>query len=405
MGGNFAIATAGGFQLAPALAYSQDSDRYLVVWQDYRNDPPSRVYGQFVSGNGNLIGANFLLSDISNATASQYSPFVAYNSVSREFLVVWADERDLASTGTNIYGRRLSAAGSLQGFDFAISSAPWDPVKPRADCNSQANECLVVWADTRTSWVSGSDIWAQRVAGDGSLLGQDLRISAAPDYQGRPAVASSSSPGRFLVVWFDGPAPDTGYDIAGQVVESGALLGGKFIISSAPGDKLRPQVAYNSRDREFVVVWYDLRSGAKEEIYEQRVSDDGLLLEGNALFAQGPGDQLDPTLAYDPAANGYRAVWYDGDRTYANPVASLFSRLATSSGAPTGDITNISNSARMPVGPEIAYGSLSREYLTVWEDGRSYDSLGVEIYGQRLGTSPGRFVNMLPILMKNWRGP
>ncbi|MDP2726831.1 MAG: hypothetical protein Q8P59_04750, partial [Dehalococcoidia bacterium] len=97
-----------------------------MAWQDYRNGSPSRIYGQLVSGNGNLIGANFLLSDLSSATANEFSPFVAYNSASREFLAGWADERDLGTSGTNIYGRRISSSGSPQGADFAISTAPRD---------------------------------------------------------------------------------------------------------------------------------------------------------------------------------------------------------------------------------------------------------------------------------------
>jgi hypothetical protein len=384
LGGNIGIATAPGAQQQPSLAYSQDSDRYLAVWQDYRNGAPSRIYGQFIAGNGTFIGGNFLLSDISNATANQFLPSVAYNKASQEFLVVWADERDMAITGANICGRRLSATGAFRSTDFAISSAPRDQLQPRVDCNPQANECLVVWTDKRTFETSATDIWGQRVAGDGSLLGQDFKIAGAPGYQWRPVVASGDSPSRFLVVWYDGSISANSYDISGQVVESGVLLGSNLAISSAPGDQFRPAVAYNSQDREFLVLWFDFRAGAKSEIYEQRVSEDGLLLGANLLFAQGQGDQLDPALAYDPVSNDYRVVWYEGDYSYANVVATVLSMVATASGTPTGSITDISNSARMPVLPGIAYNSLSREYLAVWEDGRSYSSSGVDIYGQRL---------------------
>ena len=97
---NFPIATADHNQLAPAIAYSEADDLFLVVWTDYRNRNGD-IYGQLISGSGHLIGSNFALT---NDPANQLAPTIAYNSANEEFLIAWEDRSNSMGTSVDIHG-------------------------------------------------------------------------------------------------------------------------------------------------------------------------------------------------------------------------------------------------------------------------------------------------------------
>ena len=97
---------------------------------------------------------------ICTVNGAQYSPGVAFNGT--HFLVVWSDERNLGVTGVDIYGTRVGTAGAvLDSPNLAISQAPGDAVFPAVA--SAGGDFLVVWEDGRNSATTGDDIYGARV--------------------------------------------------------------------------------------------------------------------------------------------------------------------------------------------------------------------------------------------------
>ncbi len=96
-------------QTKPFISYDSVNQRYFVIWQDGRNGSVSLenldIFGQYVDAEGTLRGNNYA---ISTADANQYNPTIAYNSQNNQFLAVWKDARNYASTASDIFGQRFS---------------------------------------------------------------------------------------------------------------------------------------------------------------------------------------------------------------------------------------------------------------------------------------------------------
>lgn len=161
-GNEFVVAASStGTQSQPALAYNQTLDQFLVVWKDTRNSRPNfsdaDIFGQRVSALGERIGAEVGLM----ASEDQTNPAVAYHAAANEYLVTWADARIAELNGMDILGTRLDAQFQSAGGVFTISQAVFDQILPAIAYG--AGEYLVVWQDYRNVASSSVDIYAQRI--------------------------------------------------------------------------------------------------------------------------------------------------------------------------------------------------------------------------------------------------
>ena len=224
VGGNLRISGAGATtdELTPAIATNGTANQYLVVWADGRNASTREddIYGQRVSGAGARLGGNFRISGAAAAKAD-VDPAVAWSQRSNEYLVVWSDRRNYPTRGWDIYGRRVAADGARIGADFRVSGllATADDKAPDLAWNRVSNQFVVVWYDAR-SWVGRStDIYGRAVSASGTPAGDDFRICgpAATSYEVSPGVAWSTSANQGLAVWADGRSQATrGPDIYGR---------------------------------------------------------------------------------------------------------------------------------------------------------------------------------------------
>jgi hypothetical protein len=388
------------------------------------------------------IGANdFRLSDMGpdgNADYDANYPAVAYNSTNDEYLVVWDgddDTGDLVNDEDEIWGQRVDAVtGAEIGADFRISNmgldgdADYDARDPAVAYNSQRNEYLVVWwGDDVVDYEY--EIFGQRVdAATGAEIGADFRISNMGsdgnfDYWAHyPAVAYNSTDDEYLVVWQgdDGPPlANNEYEIWGQRVDAatGAEIDVDFRLSDMGPDEdadygaRHPDVAYNSTDNEYLVVWEGDDDTAplvedEYEIYGQRLSANGTAVGDNdfRLSNIGPVGDADydafyPAVAYNSTDNEYLVVWEGDDDTapLVEDENEIFGqRVDAATGAEIGADFRISNMG--PDGnaiydayyPAVAYNSTDDEYLVVWEgDDDTGDLVNgeFEIWGRRLNAS------------------
>ena len=100
------------------VAYNPDDDEYLVVWSGYdTGGASSDLQGQRVEGDGTVVGD---LIVIAQAAEEQVLPAVAYNPDAGEYLVLWSDYR--ADVDGDVYGQRVAGDGSLVGSNFAVGA-------------------------------------------------------------------------------------------------------------------------------------------------------------------------------------------------------------------------------------------------------------------------------------------
>ena len=437
---------------SPAVAYNSQDNEYLVAWSGDDDTAPladeeREIFGQRLSATGNQVGTNdFRISRMGpdgNAGYDAYTPAVAYNSHSNEYLVVWRGDDTtgaLVDDEWEIFGQFVNAAtGALidsnfrlshMGPDGNVSYAAYEG--PAVAYNSQDNQFLVVWwgDDDTAPLVDGEyEIFGRRLKGAGSLIPSQFRISRmGPDgniaYEAQyPAVVYGSGPNGYLVVWSGDdrtpPLWDDEYEIFGQCLDAGGVAVGAndFRISDMGGDDefdaYDPAVAYNSTDDEYLVVWQGEDNTAplvdgEYEIFGQRV-DAATGAEIGADFRlsdMGPDGGVgygaqEPAVAYSVTEGQYLVVWAGDDNTASlvNGEYEIFGqRVNAATGVEIGsdfrlgDMGPDGNANYDAYAPAVVYNSTNNEYLVVW---RGDDDTGAlvdeefEIYGQRLNAATG----------------
>lgn len=302
----------------PNLAYNARNDSYLATW--HTHTLPTRIFTQRVTAQGEALDQPKLVSEV--AGGMEY-PFLAYNSKQNQFLIVWDDSRNEAFSEPNIFGRILSEDGTPLGNDIPISLLTLGQHRPVALYNSQDNEYLVIWNDFRTgTWT----IFGQRIDAAGNLLGLEIPIATGHD-TGEPMGCYNPVSNEYLIVWEDERNLTTsGSDLFAQRVGGdGTLRGGNITVSDAFGNQFLPHVAHNPTTNQYVVVWEDDRNFVETlqdiidqanrflieglDIYAQRLGATGNLVGGNLPIAQGNEDQVEPFIHYDPRSNEFFVTW------------------------------------------------------------------------------------------------
>ncbi|MBI3182652.1 MAG: OmpA family protein [Myxococcales bacterium] len=364
------ISNAANAQIEPDVAF--DNTNFLVVWEDLRGGATTDIYGARVSGAGALLDAAGV--SISLAAGDQSSPSVAFDGTN--YLVAWEDLR--GGTTTNLYGQRVSTGLAAVGAELVLSTAASNQLWPRAIGGGP--DVLVVWGDLRDGLSSGSDIYGTRVSTGGTVRDPTgLSISRSANDQFSPAVAFGSN--RFLVVWEDSrTTAGSQTDIYGARVDlSGNVLDAAGIaVSTAAGHQLLPSVAFNGTD--FLVVWQDNRSGVDRDIYGQRVSAAGTLVGTAIAVSTASDDQRTPSVASD--GTGWFVAWED-DRTVLFTATDVYGARVSATGTVL-DATGVALSSNVAsqLLPSVAFDATN--YLVVWTDSRNLGTTDFDVYGTRV---------------------
>jgi hypothetical protein len=350
---------------------------FLVTWTDYRpGGGKADIYGQRVQGDGTLSGSVTKLCTSSSASGGSA---IAANGSS--YLVVWEDSQNSATTAWDLYGAVQSASGALVAGNISISQGASDQRAPRIASNG--SDFLVVWEDRRNSASTGSDIYGRRVNGSGVPQGAEIPVSTASADQTLPNAAFNGT--SFLVVWQEARnSGATGQDIYGRLVNSSfALSGSEIQITTAPNDQTFPAVA--ARGATYLVVFRYTRTGPNYDVYGRIVGSDGTpAAQGN--FAIATTGQLNFAPAVSSDANNFLAVWADYGAVPRSGLAQISGRRITTGGTLLGSSpflisTELDNSYK----PAIACNG--QNYLVVWQQQRP-DTSGqnyYKIFGTRLG--------------------
>ena len=219
---------------AVAVAHTAADPSFLVVWEDYRAASNAGIYGQRLDQDGQKKERHIGLTPLDGI---QTRPAVAYSEISDRYLVVWEQQEE---GGSLIMVYTLDGGGRLVSWP-AILSTVTIATDPAVAWDSANDRFLVVWRDVGQT--TGIDIRGQLVAPNGSLLGGNLVVSDAPGEQRAPAVASAGSLGRYLEV-FEDLRDDDGsgesVDAHGHVLDSGgaplfARSAGNFQVATPTG--------------------------------------------------------------------------------------------------------------------------------------------------------------------------
>ncbi|MFQ5594981.1 MAG: hypothetical protein ACE5HA_12620 [Anaerolineae bacterium] len=151
-----------------------------------------------------------------------------------------------------------------------------------------------------------------------------------------------------------------------------------FAVIAQPGNQFHPQVAYNSTEDEYLMVW---SNGG--DIFAQRLSNEGAANPPVLTITTSRGRQDWPAVAYDPDMDRYLIVW-DDDRNAAFTGHDLFGRLFEHSGASVGPEFPVLTLPASQRQPRLTFNPDRDEFLLVWSDSRNAIATGNDIFGQLL---------------------
>jgi len=222
--------------------------------------------------------------------------------------------------------------------------------------------------------------------------------------------AYNAARGEWLVAFeADGLATEGENEIfAERVTRKGKLIGSRVRISNngpdndAGRDATNPAVAFNSKLKQYLVVWEGdgLATANEDEIFGQRLGATGAPIGGDFRISTTNTDTVatfdatDPDIAYNSKANQYLAVW-DADGQGTANEDEIYAQLLGGTGAELGGDFKLSttgpaaDAAFDAVEPSVAYGAKPNQYLAVWDaDGLTTDN-EFEIFGQRVSAAGG----------------
>ena len=305
---------------------------------------------------------------------------------------------------------------TLRGPILILSTAPdiaFIDTVPAA-FNSQADEFLISWDQ-----LIGSN-WAvndQRLAVDGTLLGENNPIIEGTDTFIEPAVAYNADTNQYFITWrFQGIDPGSpGFNNAfGRLVDASGITAGDVVHISNAG--LEQTLGFNSVTGEYFHHARDFAGGGIPGIYLRLIAGDGTPLasptpiatdgapapagevgvnantgdylstwrdqvakdlKGRLLDGDGvpltdpfvisdvfPGSALASSVAYDPATDQYLVVFTD----FNSPA--LFGQFVNASGEPVGPLIPIVEQSGAS-SAALAFDPINEVYLVRWTDTNS----------------------------------
>ena len=379
---DFYICNATNNQQLPVAAWG--ATNYLVAWEDLRNDNDewdyTDIYGARVGPDGTLMDTSSLAIGVWGSTY-QKAPSVAWGI--SNFLVVWEDSRNVASTSRyDVYGARVSSGGQIvDPSHFPVSGYASNQLSPCATWGG--TNFFVVWSDVRRG--NTSDLFAARVSESGRVLDSNgMAICSLAGNQSLPSAAWNGS--QFLVAWqTDMNADYRTHLYAGRVTETGGVLDAAGILLSRGGNSQTECDAAWGRTN-WLVVWRDNLDWTTSDLYGARVGAAGTVLDPAGLaICAATNKQRDPAVAW--GGTNFLVVWSD-DRNLAsnaNEFADLYGARVSDAGQilDANGIVICTNLGPQAV-PDVACGT-SGVFLVVWEDYLTYTN-GTTYYGDIAGT-------------------
>ena len=244
--------------LQPAVAYNSLDRDYLVVWmyRDTSEGEDYEIWGRIFDEFGRVAGDPFEI--FSWANRSFWSPRVAYNAFRNEYFVLWnAFNTSGGSPGlpNDVAGCRISPGGGIVHCPIIVTNSNF-PHQADFAYNLVRDEYFVVWVRSYLPSATGNDIYGALLGWNGVKLNPpgEFAIDSAERDQGAPAVAADAS-GHYMVVW-EHSTVSFGRDITGQMFDGfGATVGERLPVGPMGTDASRPAVVDGPGGGEWLAAY------------------------------------------------------------------------------------------------------------------------------------------------------
>ena len=347
--GGLAFCTNASDQNGPAIA-PDGGDGAIVVWQDFRNGNYD-IYAQRAGLGNNLMWAADGVAVCTQASA-QLSPMIVSDGVGGA-IIVWLDHRH-GTFQNALYAQRINSAGVPQwtatGVAVAVSTDLIILPQIVQDGNGGA---IVVWQDERNIATTGSDIYAQHISSAGvtNWAVNGAVMCSAPFAQSSVSIAPDGF-GGVIAAWqdFRSLGPTDVYTQRMDGFGTPMWTANGALVCAATGNQFNVQVAQSGFSA--IMAWEDRRTfGTTDtDVYTQRI-ETGTSLYGYPLpyitsIVDVPNDEGGFVRITFRAGDGqvsgefevYNLHYHGGDVVYVAPLTGsssyTFDVLNTGVGIP-----------------------------------------------------------------------
>jgi hypothetical protein len=246
LGPDLRVSNDAKFSLNPSLVY--DNSDFVVVWDDRRDErggEGSRIYGQLISPDGELLGENLRLTEDEQGTEF---PSIASGG-GRLGLV-----HTVYQTVTALRFRTLEAGLEVSAFSDTFGENARNP-----SVDALGGGFAVLW-ETYYPSMPGNELWGALFDESANFrLEPRLLVSGGRFLRGHAALSFGD---RLLVVW----AEDTtgNYDLSWQFFDSDlSPLGPRAALTSNAEDSVSPSLAV-SAEGTIGIAFEDFRDGSRQ---------------------------------------------------------------------------------------------------------------------------------------------
>lgn len=416
---------------------SNETDRFLATWIDKRGYNRNQfVYAQLFDIDGTPLGDNFRIDEDQKnesvrhwmATDPDGNFVIAWSDIGRDIDVIycrrftndglptgdvfhlnsscqrldtnmfftidengtnvmaWVEHLEYIAEGKyicDVFAQRFESDGTASGEAFHVNDTTGiiggNPSVVMAV--DESSNLTILWVDWRNQspGFMHADIFAQRYASDGSIIGSNFKVNDEANmtnqYQSSIAVDDN---GNFVVVWLDvcGRDSTTYYDyyniIAQFYSKEGIPQGNNIKINEGKSVLYgKPSVGMDGRGNA-VVAWEDTRNAQVHgrnwnvDIYMQRLSKCGQLVGSNVRVNDDDGEASQGNCDLDMNLSGdFIIVWSD----YRNDRRDIYAQYFTSDGHPfdTNFMVNESQTVRHNPKPSVAM-SARGDFIIAWSE-------------------------------------
>jgi len=309
LGNNFKVNT----DIGAAIQHRSDIgiDEYgnfIIAWEDRRNGLFD-IFFQRYSSEGSTIGDNIIVGD--NPTGTNQRNVSISSDIDGNFNISWQDDRNDYG---DVYARRYSNEGNSIGNCFKVNTDNGNDLQFCSEIFTDDNgDFRIVWEDQRFGY--NGEIYAQAYLSDGSSVEDNFKVNddVGSENQKLPSIAKDSC-GNLIYVWVD--YRSGGDEIFAQrLAGDGTAIGSNFKVNddTTMYNYISGPSVSASLDGNFVISWTDGRSGYCLDIYAQRYSANGTPLGNNFLVSTlGACNHLNSTIVCK--TNGdFIITWNDAD--------------------------------------------------------------------------------------------
>lgn len=389
------------------LAIASDGTSIFITWEDLRSGMGSPdIYVQKYNSSGVAQWTTDGISVVADATlGGQSAPQIIADGLGG-CIVTYADARvgsqDIRAQKLNSSGTRLW--GDSNGVEVCIAAdTQWSPYL----ITDGSNGAIFTWSDMRGG-LGTTDIYAQKIATDGTVGGGNwitngVTICAAANEQTMAKIISNGSGGA-IVTWMDGRVLGSGFEniYAQKVANDGTVGGGSWVtdgvaICAAANQQYGPELCTDGAGGA-IITWKDGRVGdGTNDIYAQKITSDGSVGGGSDWPVNGQAvctaakDQAEPRIVSD-GSGGAIITWYDnrvGSDVKALPGLEQYDIYAFRVNNDGSDAWGTANGVAVYTGlkgvnPRIVTDG-SHGAIIVFQDVRNNDT-SYDIYAQRVSS-------------------